>query len=672
MKALGLGFSVLATVLAASLWHAPAASAAYNPPNLISDAVFQDAGSMSQPDIQSFLTAQRSGLAGFTDTENCGSPSGAHYSYYATYYSCGQNVLASKIIYDASRAYQISPRVLLATMQKEQSLVTDPSPDASQIQCAMGYQSCAPAYLGFFNQVDNGTWQFRAYIETMSNVSWWGLNGNANYACSDSHAGIPPYTPGSNSNVDRAGYTPRYYYPGLYPNNNVTFYDYQGYAYANFTIANAATAGMYCYTPHVYPGSPNNYFSGSYNFITWFEKWFGSTQNIVPRYNWTLVQQSAYTDSGRTKPFTGDSITLTPPAQSDANHPSTAYLTIVARNNTNQTWTQGSLRLGTSNPQDRTSVFKDSSWASNTRIDMQETSVLPGDTATFKFSVTAPATVGAYKEYFNLLIEGTSWLNDIGLYYAIDVVSPVTQPSCGTASLTAGQSIVPGQFLLSPDGQTTLNLQGDGNLVDYSNFRAVWANGANSNKVTQLILQPDGNLVEYGKDSNGNTVAFWNSNTANKPTAGSASANRLVLQCDGNIVLYNGNTPLWWTNTVSVPDHLSRVSKQLYPTNNLFVGQSLDTADRKYHLRLQSDGNLVLYSPTGAIWQSGTVGKAAAFLAMQGDGNLVLYDATGKALWTSGTSGRGTSSLVIQQDGNLVLYNSNGGPTWSTNTPGAQ
>ncbi len=649
-RVLTFGFGILASTVFASFLYPMSAAADYNSANLISDAVFQDSGSMSQSDIQNFLSAQRSGLAGFQDVEDCGSPSGAHYSYYATYYSCGQNVPASKIIYDSAQAYHISPRAILATLQKEQSLVTTPNPTASQLQCAMGYNSCANDN-SFFLQVDNGTWQFRTYIELMNGKNWWGMTPNY-YPCNDGAAGIPAHDPSGNNH--------KFYYPGLYPGRNVTFYDYYGDAYANFTLANSATAGMYCYTPHVYPGSSNVYYSGSYNFVYWFERWFGSTQNIVPRYNWTLTQQAVYSNSSRTALLTGDAFSLAPGAK--------AYVTIQARNNTNQTWTQGSLRLGTNNPQDRASIFYDSNtWASASRVDMVDSSVLPGDIATFKFALAAPATTGSYTEYFNLLIEGTSWLNDIGLCLPIDVVTTTTASNNQNTGLTSGQSITPGQYLLSPDTQTTLNLQGDGNLVDYSGSVPVWANHASSDKITMLAMQPDGNLVEYGRDGSGNSVPYWASNTANNPGA------RLVLQSDGNIVIYSvANQPLWYTSTTSNPDHLSRVDKRLYNSTNLFTGQSLDTADRKYHLKLQGDGNLVLYSPTRAIWQSGTAGKAAAFLSTQSDGNLVLYDTTGKPLWNSGTSGRGAASLLIQQDGNLVLYNSNGGATWSTATAGVQ
>ena len=265
-------YSLLVFVL--SLLFSHRVSAAYDSSNLISDVVFTNSTTMTQQDIQNFLVSKNSGLANIKDIENCGSPSGANYSYYSRYYSCGQLVSASKIIYDSGQAYGINPQVILSTLQKEQSLITTPNPTSSQINCAMGYSSCN-GYVGFFSQVDNGAWQFRTYIELMSGRNWWGYTP-ASYPCKNRlpAPGIPPTYSGSGNNSI-------FYYPGLLPNQAVSFYDYYGNLYSQFVIANAATAAMYCYTPHVYPGSASVYYSGSYNFVTSFENWFGSTQGPI-------------------------------------------------------------------------------------------------------------------------------------------------------------------------------------------------------------------------------------------------------------------------------------------------------------------------------------------------------------------------------------------------------
>ena len=48
----------------------------------------------------------------------------------------------------------------------------------------------------------------------------------------------------------------------------------------------------------------------------------------------------------------------------------------------------------------------------------------------------------------------------------------------------------------------------------------------------------------------------------------------------------------------------------------------------------QKDGNLVIYSPSAAVWDAHTSGQGGTgtHLVMQNDGNLVLYDGS-KALW---------------------------------------
>ncbi|MGH7234322.1 MAG: hypothetical protein ACREF7_02655, partial [Candidatus Saccharimonadales bacterium] len=231
----------------------------------MNDTVFRASNTMSADSIQTFLVNEGSGLASYSDIENCGSTSGVHYTYYATYYSCSSSEPASKIIYDASQAYGINPQVILATLQKEQSLITTPDPTSSQLNCAMGYLSCG-GDLGFFNQVDNATWQFRTDYELGSGNNWWGYTP-ANYPCST--GGTPTV-----SNGDNVGPGALYYSVGLYPGNSVTFYDYNGNPYAQFVLPNISTASLYCYTPHVYPGSAQDYYSGSYWFVYYFNLWF--------------------------------------------------------------------------------------------------------------------------------------------------------------------------------------------------------------------------------------------------------------------------------------------------------------------------------------------------------------------------------------------------------------
>lgn len=91
------------------------------------------------------------------------------------------------------------------------------------------------------------------------------------------------------------------------------------------------------------------------------------------------------------------------------------------------------------------------------------------------------------------------------------------------------------------------------------------------------------------------------------------------------------------------------------------------SADKRFTLLYQSDGNLVLYGPQGPLWSTSTNGQTVGFCAMQGDGNFVVYDKSTRPRWASHTAGHPAASLLVQNDGNVVIY-SMGGPIWATGT----
>ena len=101
----------------------------------------------------------------------------------------------------------------------------------------------------------------------------------------------------------------------------------------------------------------------------------------------------------------------------------------------------------------------------------------------------------------------------------------------------------------------------------------------------------------------------------------------------------------------------------------LLPGESLVSANGRYTLDMQGDGNLVLYGAGLVLWDSGTVHEAGAYATLQGDGNFVIYRA-GTALWSSVTDQavHGVYTLTVQDDGNVVLYSPSGKPLWNTYT----
>ena len=87
-----------------------------------------------------------------------------------------------------------------------------------------------------------------------------------------------------------------------------------------------------------------------------------------------------------------------------------------------------------------------------------------------------------------------------------------------------------------------------------------------------------------------------------------------------------------------------------------------------YAFIMQTDGNLVLYNGSTAIWASNTSGNPGAYCTMQSDGNLVVYSSSGGALWATGTNGNPGAYVTLQTDGNVVVYSSSNVALWATGT----
>lgn len=81
-------------------------------------------------------------------------------------------------------------------------------------------------------------------------------------------------------------------------------------------------------------------------------------------------------------------------------------------------------RLGTDHPHDRSSNFyDDSSWLSPNRLALMTPSIVrPGETATFALDITA-RQIGSFREYFGVVVEHVTWLNDLGIFWDINVTT---------------------------------------------------------------------------------------------------------------------------------------------------------------------------------------------------------------------------------------------------------
>jgi N-acetylmuramoyl-L-alanine amidase-like protein len=114
----------------------------------------------------------------------------------------------------------------------------------------------------------------------------------------------------------------------------------------------------------------------------------------------------------------------------------TASMSLTVKNTGNVNWSStGSYptRLGTSNPLNRNSGLYHSSWISNNRpatfagrVEANDsvtptTTIAPGEKARFNFTVKTPNQPYVANEHFNLLVENYTWMNDVGLYWPVNI-----------------------------------------------------------------------------------------------------------------------------------------------------------------------------------------------------------------------------------------------------------
>lgn len=112
----------------------------FNPDTVISDASYRSSTSMTVADVQAFLEQQSGTLATYKARDHL-----------------GRVKTTAEMVVEAGQAWNVSPKVILVTLQKEQSLLSDRSVKQRQYDWAMG---CGKAdsrtyyqYQGFGRQI---------------------------------------------------------------------------------------------------------------------------------------------------------------------------------------------------------------------------------------------------------------------------------------------------------------------------------------------------------------------------------------------------------------------------------------------------------------------------------------------------------------------------------------
>lgn len=619
-----------------------ASLAGWNPGLIISDNVFTNSGALNASQIQSFMQSKVPNCDTWgTQPSEFGGGTRAQWGTahgYPPPYTCLKDysengVSSANIIYNAAQQYGINPEVILVLLQKEQGLVTDTWPLSTQYQTATGYgcpdsSVCDSQYYGLTNQVQ---WAAKMYRAIMNNSPTW-------------------YTP----------YVLGYNYIKYNPNSAC--------GGTNVNIINAATQALYNYTPYQpnqaalnagYGTGDSCSSYGNRNFYLYFTDWFGSTTTAAD-YSWRMSDQEVLVNGS---PQSTTIINVSPGQ--------TVTLILKALNTGNQTWSNANVALGTSHPNDRASIFSNSSWpAYNRPAVLQEQSVAPGQVGTFQFTITAPNKVQTVNEYFNLLTEGITWHNDANVFFTINVVNPSGEyynVNLGTPKLyTDAARTQPfyGNAAVGTKLYGTLPFTNTGNN-NLTNASAALGTDSPQDRT--------GSAFQDSSWISANRLAVINQASVAPGQSGSVNftlqmPNTVTSTTESFGMLVEGKM---WTDLDKMKIKVNTVPTPVtsIPTNGyLDPGQYISSPDLRYQLALQSDGNLVLYNNGVPVWNTSTSGATSPRLVMQGDGNLVLYSQGARAIWSSRTANRGPSALVLQNDRNLVLYTNSGAPTWATFT----
>lgn len=217
--------------------------------NLITDGDFVAINSLSVGEIQSFLSSKGSYLA-TAPADQLGEGhrgrSAAQIIWDAAHGKYDAGGTLNGIAINESTG-TVSPKAILVTLQKEQSLVTLTDYQARRLNAAMGYGcpdsgGCNPNYAGFTRQVEWASWQLRYNYEIAGrNAGWWqSVYGNQFQ-----------YRVGNGKSMA------------------YSFNDPPVSGTVTVTFNNQATASLYRYTPHI------TY--GNYNFWKLSREWFGAS-----------------------------------------------------------------------------------------------------------------------------------------------------------------------------------------------------------------------------------------------------------------------------------------------------------------------------------------------------------------------------------------------------------
>lgn len=250
-------------------------------------------------------------------------------------------------------------------------------------------------------------------------------------------------------------------------------------------------------------------------------------------------------------------------------------------------------------------------------------------------------------------------------YEEAEPVLPASPTYAGNTSdgtiFNPGSELLLREAIFSPNGLYRLTLQGDGNLVlrNTATGSPIWSTGTHDTGANRFVIQSDGNLVLYDTVEG---TAVWASNTVG------SEFESLRLFDDGSLILFQDGANVWSVNDSGANDR-DLLRSNFVIGEEMVPGRGIFSSNGAYNLKLQGDGNFVLYDRVngGATWASNTHTTNADLLTMEDSGNVILLDsATGVVEWETGTEDIGANQLTVSDSGEVQVLAS-GLVVWSSN-----
>ena len=155
-------------------------------------------------------------------------------------------------------------------------------------------------------------------------------------------------------------------------------------------------------------GTTGRYYTGSYNFVKYFELWFVSS--VDPPFAWQVVSNRIYDENKYSELDTGK-----------LRKGERIFVSLKVKNTGTEIWYRNGpnpATLATVKPYNHTSPLCDSTWLNCNRATViKEDAVYPGQEGHFEFYAVAPGTLGEIRDFMAPVLENRAWMqNDTGYH----------------------------------------------------------------------------------------------------------------------------------------------------------------------------------------------------------------------------------------------------------------